>query len=180
MLEASENFQKKSFRNRYRILGANGTMNLSIPLIKGKNQKTNIKNVEIAYYDPWYANHIHSIQSAYGNAPFFIYYADEVFELLRSGEPSLYNFNRNALELILRLLAIDIQIKETTEFLPFYKDFIDLRNSMKIRPQEPINSEFPYIQVFEDKFGFVSGLSILDLLFNLGPEAKLYLDRIAK
>lgn len=177
-LEASENYQKKSFRNRYRILAANGPINLSIPLIKGKNQKTNIKQVEIAYYEPWYNSHIHSLQSAYGNAPYFIHYSDDIFDLLRAKEKFLYELNLKALQLILRLMELTIKITETKEFISDHKDFLDLRNKYKLNNQNSGYDDFTYLQVFEDKFGFISGLSILDLLFNLGPESRIYLDKL--
>lgn len=177
-LEASENYQKKSHRNRYKILGANGPIELSIPLIKGKNQKTNIKKVEIAYYESWYSNHIHSIQSAYGNAPYFIHYSDYIFDLLKSKEKFLYQLNLKALQMILGFLKIDVVITETEEFCKVPAGYRDLRNMINKHNSSELKNRIPYLQVFEDKFGFVSGLSILDLLFNLGPESKMYLDKL--
>ena len=176
-LEASENYQKKSYRNRYNILGANGTIELSIPLIKGKNQKTNIKKVEIAYYEPWYSNHIHSIKSAYGNAPYFIHYSDYIFDLLKSKERFLYQLNQKALLMILKFLKIDVVITETEEFTKAPSGYRDMRNVFNKNNSSELKDRIPYLQVFEDKFGFVSGLSILDLLFNLGPESKMYLEK---
>jgi len=174
LIEAHEHYQKKSFRNRYTILGANGPITLSIPLIKGKNQKTPIKKVKIAYHESWYTNHIHSIQSAYGNAPYYHYFSDEIYNLLRSQEEHLYSFNLRALKLIRKFLSLSFEISETKCFSKVHPDMLDCRNK-KLNDNITSSSRPGYVQVFEDKFGFVTGLSILDLLFNLGPEAYLYL-----
>jgi hypothetical protein len=93
ILEYCENYQKKSTRNRCKILGVNGIDILSVPLKKGKNSRMPITDVEISYDSEWIANHLHAIKSAYGNAPYFEYYFDDLEQILKSEHRRLVNLN---------------------------------------------------------------------------------------
>jgi hypothetical protein len=159
LIDHEENYQKKSWRNRYQILGPNGVQTLSIPLQKGKNAQTNIKEVCIAYDEDWIKNHLESIRAAYGKAAYFEYYYDHIKALYLKRLNHLYDFNTSALTLTFKLLKHNSKI----EYGSFFKEEYTLSNNKR------------YAQVFESKFGFVPELSILDLLFNVGPEARLYL-----
>lgn len=174
-LEAHENYQKRSFRNKYRIAGPNGIVLESIPLVKGKNNGTMIKDVKISYETSWPNQHINSIKTCYGSAPYFLHYADEIFELISSREESLFNLNLASLQLMNKFMGLGLEIYLTESYIFTYDNAIDIRNKISLKSQDMI--EMGYNQVFEEKFGFRSGLSILDLLFCLGPESRIWLEK---
>lgn len=182
LLEGCENFQKGSYRNRCYILGANGLQRLSLPLEKGKNNQLPIQSVELNFNQSWPRQHWQSIQSAYGNAPFFPYYADEIAPLFEAPPPLLWEFNMRFLQTIFRLLQWDKTIKITTEYLDSYPEEInDLRQKITPKNYPPAansSSSFTsYPQVFLERHGFIANLSILDLLFCQGPQSNLYLSQ---
>jgi hypothetical protein len=175
-LEQHENYQKKSTRNRARILGANGIEELSVPLKKGKNSHMPIPEVQISYEDRWQEKHLHSIRSAYGNAPYFDYYFEDLQAILKSTPQSLLLLNQGLMNFIIRSLDLELNLRPTTEYIHSYgKDACDLR-SFKFN-DTIAESYIPkrYNQVFEEKHGFISGISILDLLMCKGPESILYI-----
>ncbi|MEQ8703994.1 MAG: WbqC family protein [Phaeodactylibacter sp.] len=178
-LEAQEHYQKRSYRNRARLAGANGPMLLSVPLQKGKHQQMPIHEVEIDYKKPWFGEHWHSIKSAYGKSPFFEFYAEPLEAILRSKPASLFELNRALLQQLLQQLQLDVQIRETTAYGRVPGDTIDLREA--IHPKHPkLHFEpRPYPQVFKERHGFLPNLSILDLLFCTGPQAPLLLKQFA-
>lgn len=156
LLEARENYQRKGWRNRTKIIGPNGSLLLSIPLQKGKNQRTPIQEVTIAQEYGWKREHVSSIKSAYGRSPFYEFYADHVFELILAANTSLYQLNKTLIIRILELLNLPVKLTEADDF---YGD-----QSYRQRPLLA-----PYQQVFTDRHGYQPGLSILDALFCLGP-----------
>ncbi len=175
-LEAHEHYQKGSYRNRALIAGANGELRLSIPLEKGKNEQQSIREVRIAYHEPWQARHWESIQSAYGNAPFYLYYADFLQPFYEKHYNFLWDWNWELLQTILQLTGIPSNIQFTTSFVKTpAPGMLDFRNAIhpKVhrRRDDPHFQPAWYAQVFEEKHGFLSNLSILDLLFCTGPEA---------
>lgn len=169
-LESCENYQKKSTRNRIQILGANGPSTLSVPLVKGKNKATPIKDILISYDENWQAKHLHAIRSAYGSAPYFEFYYDDISGILNAPHKRLWDLNWRIFNFLVDSFSLDIQIHETTEYTKEYdKNILDLRKGVTVNTQKNYN------QVFENKFGFVSNLSALDLLMCKGPESMLYL-----
>ena len=180
-LEAQENYQKGSYRNRCCIAGANGKQVLSSPLSKGKHRQCSIQNVQIAYHEPWQNQHINSIKSAYGNAPFFEFYADEIFDLISQKKSFLWQYNHALLTGIFELMGMDKVIDKTTIFEKSPDNYVDLRNKFRPKTNErdmALLSPHPYPQVFVEKHGFLPNLSILDLLFCAGPESNVILSRI--
>lgn len=181
ILEQHEHYQKRSYRNRCHIMGANGLLRLSIPLQSGKNQQMNIREVKISYQENWQQLHWKSITSAYRNAPFFEYYADYLAPLFEQKEIFLFDWNYKLLLQLIELLQLEnnTQCSEQYEPKPPFP-IVDLRNSIqakKSRHKEVLHFEVnPYAQVFEERHGFVPNLSILDLLFCTGPQAILYLE----
>ena len=164
-IELYENYQKRSARNKCEILAANGRLQLSVPLQKGKTQKP-ITEVEIDYSEDWIKNHIRSIRSAYGTSAYFDFYFDTVCDLLEKKESKLYKLNHSILDWIEKLGLIG-EVIYTSEFVhPGKAELVDLRYGRKIDWELP-----DYEQVFAEKHGYVNDLSILDLIFNLGPEA---------
>jgi hypothetical protein len=180
LLEACENYQKGSYRNRCYVIGANGLQRLSLPLEKGKNNQLAIREVELNFHQDWPRQHWQTIRSAYGNAPFFPYYADELVSLFTSPPTLLWEFNLAFLETIFRLLQWDKPIRQTEEFLLHYPTKItDIREKITPKSCPPaLNGQqksVAYSQVFLERHGFIANASILDLLFCQGPQSNLYL-----
>lgn len=185
ILEAHENYQKGSYRNRCHIAGANGLMRLSIPLRKGKNQQLSIRETEISYDEPWTSQHWHSIKSAYGNAPYFPYYQDEIEAFFQIRPTFLFEWNKSFLELLIDLLQLSVEISLSQGFTKTVTDgILDLRGHIHPKShRQAVDRNFqsvPYPQLFEERHGFLPNLSILDLLFCTGPQAILYLEESYK
>lgn len=176
-IEASENYQKQSHRNRQYIYGANGKLMLNIPVKHSRSQKRlKYKDSQIENDFKWQALHFKSLASAYRTSPYFEFY-EENFELLYSKKYTcIFEFNKDCFDLIIRLLNFDLKYKMTDEYIEDYDKLDDKRHLVKAKTQQKIELK-PYHQVFEDKYGFIPNLSILDLLFNLGPESLGYLKR---
>jgi len=176
ILENQENYRKGSYRNRTYIAGANGPLRLSIPLRKGKNQQRSIRDVEIAYDQPWPQQHWGSIQSAYGSAPFFPFYADELAPLFQERPARLIEWNHQFLTILLELLGLSAELPTTRAWARRVPpDTDDLRDIVHPGKHPSVSDPHfipkPYMQVFAEKHGFLPNLSILDLLFCAGPES---------
>ncbi len=171
IIEVCENYQKGSYRNRCQILGANGVMSMSIPLEKGKHQQTPIREVRINYTERWNVQHWQGIRSAYGRAPFWEFYADYFEPVFQKKHEFLFDFNLELFQICCKLLKIKPQLSFTSSYEKTIDnaEIIDLRN--QIKPNLSFETK-KYPQVFEDRFGFVPDLSIIDLLFCMGNQAK--------
>ncbi len=179
-IEAKEMFIKQTYRNRCMILSPNGPQILVVPVKKGRAKlRPIISEIEIDYSHAWIQKHLNSIKTAYGSAPFFRYYFDDIAQILKHKHPTLFALNHEILNYFLNILNINKEIKTTHEFISTYEsgNINDLRYITSTKFLPPV--EFPaYNQVFENKFNFIPNLSVLDLIFNLGPEAELYLQKI--
>ena len=168
-IESKEHFVKQSVRNRCSILGANGKQTLTIPKQRKSSDKTIIEEIHISNKDKWQKLHWQSIVSAYNSSPFFDYYKDELEYFYNSTFINLFDFNLNLTHKILQLLQEEREMKITTEFQANFSGN-DFRNHTFNTEKEN-----KYEQVFNEKHDFIPHLSILDLLFNLGPETEEYL-----
>lgn len=176
-IDAKESYPKQTFRNRCQIATANGLMNLSIPVKKPNGNQTLSQDIQIEYQEKWALQHWKSIKTAYESSPFFLYYQDEIEELLKKKYDSLIELNETIVKELKSLMNLDIEMKYTEGFAPINPQNIDLR--FDIHPKKNLKVKYPkYYQTFDDKLGFIPNLSILDLLFNLGPESILYLESI--
>lgn len=181
ILECQEHYQKKSFRNKCEILCSSGVELLSIPLKKGKHRGVNIKEVAIAYEDPWTSYHLKKIKDAYIKAPYYEHYIAELASIFEKNHSYLYDLNFALLEWSLSILKLDILISETNTYEKNPSDSIlDLRSLSNIKMKGSILSRHHYPQVYEYKMGFKANLSILDLIMNQGPESSIYLKQLAK
>lgn len=161
-IEGHEHYQKGSWRNRCEIAGPNGRQLLSIPLVKGKNNKMPVREVRIAYDEPWQRQHWRSVRTAYGNAPFFEHYAHELACFYEKKYIFLFDFNFELIEyVLLQKMKVPVPILITDSYQPFM-------------PHPPVTSP-RYPQVFEDKNGFLPDLSVLDLLMCAGKNGLDYL-----
>jgi len=172
IIEYYEHFIKQSIRNRCEIYTANGKLQLTIPKKRQGSSKTKISKIKISYKEAWQKNHWNSIISAYNSSPFFEHYKDKIEPLFKQQETYLIDFNNKLQKIILNFLDIDFEYKNTIKY-DHMGNFTDLREyEFKIKNMKIYN------QVFMEKNGFISNLSILDLLFNLGPESREYLDKL--
>lgn len=172
-IEKYDLFKKMSFRNRYVICGANGLINLTIPITGGREQKTLMKDVLIDNSVNWQIKHWRSLTSSYSKAPYFEFYAEEVKSLIFGKEEFLLAFNMKALDWVLKVLKIELLLGLTEGSTRNYEGEEDFRNYFLPKSfQQTTKGSFPhYSQVFEDRFGFQPNLSILDLIFCEGPNA---------
>ncbi|WP_066834832.1 WbqC family protein [Rufibacter ruber] len=177
LFEAQEHYQKQSYRNRCHILTPQGVQPLSIPVVKG-NRKTLITQLEIDYSQRWRDNHWRTIQSAYGNAPFFEYYSDYIKDIYDREPAKLWDLNMDLFKLFAKFLKLNKPIHLTQTYVETYEEpVLDWRGKLHPKKEPDILRLPPYRQVFGKQFA--SNLSILDLLFNLGPEASIYLQNSA-
>lgn len=170
LIETQESWQKQSYRNRTYILGPNGPLMLNIP-IDHNTTKGSIDQVEISYTGNWQHRHWQAILSAYGSAPFFESLALELEPFYKIKTERLLDFNNKILHLILSWLQSDLGLESTTEWQAD-RD-LDLRG--QFHPKNKTEPQLPYPQVFEEKQGFISNLSVIDLIFNEGRSAYDYL-----
>jgi hypothetical protein len=172
LIERHENYQKQSYRNRCYIYGANGIQSLVIPVKKLHGEKTPITEVAIDFKSNWRHIHLKSIESAYRLSPFYEYYADEITGAFQKSSPLLFDWNMHMIKLILDFCGISRNPATTTSWKE--TGAVDYRQSLnpKKRLSKPDRYFNPltYQQVFSDRYGFIANLSIMDLLFNEGPE----------
>ena len=176
-IENHEHFVKQSFRSRCEIYGANGKLSLIVPLQKWKNHDP-INTIFISKEEEWQKLHWKSIQSAYQTSPYFEFYEEEVKPLFFLAEESLVAHNKHIEEEVKDLIGIQSQSHETESYT---QSGVDLRKLIHPKNKEitSVVAFTNYIQVFEEKHGFIENLSILDLLFNLGPNTKTYLENLS-
>lgn len=175
MLEQHEHFAKQTFRNRYEILGANGQLALVVPVAKGRGRKIPIRDLRISYDTDWQRIHWRTIFSAYNSSPFFEYYCDDLYPFFTKKWDYLFDFNREVLETLCELLDLEPAIGLTTQFESVSDDTLNFREAITPKQhkaaEDPHFGAEPYTQVFSGRYGFVENLSILDLLFNEGPNS---------
>ena len=192
-IEACENFQKQSYRNRCRFYAADGVQTLSFPIRhEDGTHKHLISEVKVDYAKPWLHQHKRAIESAYMTSAYFEYYRDELFSILDSRPETLFELNMRLIAFLVEKIGLKVDIRTTvdysgdsevmTETGPVNCD--DLREVIHPKRQndilERLGLEKPYFQVFAPKYGFKSDLSIMDLLFNEGPDSIVFLKQLPR
>ncbi len=180
LIEAHEHYQKRSFRNRLHLNGPQGKVSFSIPLRSGKNSQMPIRDVRISYETPWHKILMKQINTNYGSAPYFEYLRDDLYKILDQEWEFLWDLNFALFDWLNEELGEPVSIKHTEDYkkesavgIEDKRNIYNLRNisETQIKPVE-------YQQVFSDQHGFVSDLSILDMLMSCGPESILKLKGI--
>ena len=177
-IEQMETFPKQTYRNRCEIMTAAGKSNLIVPVTKPHGNHTMTRDIEICYREPWDQHHLKTIQTAYRSSPYFNYYSDIIQPLFEPKETSLLLHNQEILSVISKILRLKLSSQLTGDYIILPTYMSDLRSEMIPKKRRSANSFPEYPQVFSHKFGFIADLSILDLLFNMGPEAGRYLESI--
>jgi hypothetical protein len=189
IIEAHEHFQKGSYRNRCHIAGANGLQILSVPLRRNKDIKNDIedikndfrsiKNIKIAYDVDWQKQHWRTLQTAYGSAPFWDFYAPILERFFNQKFDYLLDYNVEILKTIFKLLKIEknVSISLSTSYEDFFTEGSDLRHTINPKINSVINP-INYSQLFNDRYAFIPHLSVLDLLFCCGNQSLSILKRV--
>ena len=184
-IEACEHYKKQTYRNRFKFYAANGVQSLSFPVVGGEGaQRLLITDVEVDWSTPWLVRTERAIAAAYESSAYFDHYRDGLFSLLEKRPRTLFEFNLSILEYFLEKTGIRAEIRFTDEFTPEGSSVYgeDLREVIHPKRSNTILEDLslakPYFQVFARKYGFVPNLSIMDLLFNEGPDSILYLKRL--
>ncbi|QAA81344.1 hypothetical protein EI546_06210 [Aequorivita sp. H23M31] len=173
--EMEDNYQKQTYRNRAYIAHSNGILLLNIPIKHtrdGKRQKT--KEVIVENDFPWQEQHWKSLQSAYRTSPFFEYYEDDLEHPFKEPVTSLMAHNLKTYKILAELIGLEAKTSKTMVY-EVNPEFEDMRYLINSKRKTNFETE-PYTQVFQENHGFLSNLSVLDLLFNEGPNALGYLE----
>ncbi|WP_242132741.1 WbqC family protein [Aestuariivivens marinum] len=175
MFEMDDNFVKQTYRNRTYIYGANGKLALNIPVIHTQKNRQKYRDVKIFNTENWQGIHWKSLLTAYRTSPFFEYYEDDLAPLFQKQYDYILDFNLNCFDAVCDCLQLDLNISKSEIYKETVEDYIDYRHLVKAKKEHSYNFK-PYTQVFSDKHGFIPNLSVLDLLFNEGPNTLTYLE----
>lgn len=173
IIEQYEHFPKQTYRNRASIHSANGKLDLIVPVLKGEKVHTQIRDVKISYDFDWQRLHWLSLQTSYRSSAFFEFYEHEFVPFYEKKYDFLFDYNEGLFALLLKLLKLDVKYTFSESYEKSYPDLEDFRSAIHPKVQSTYQTK-PYFQVFEDRNGFMPNLSIVDLLFNQGPNSGQY------
>ena len=179
-IEAYDSYTKQTYRNRCLIADANGPLALTIPTEKTAEGKCLMRDIRISDHGNWRHQHWNALEAAYRHTPFFLYYEDDFRPFFEKKIEFLYDFNMQLTELVCSLIGLDVTLKPTGVYHQKPDGMADFR--ALITPKVPWENDrefqpVEYYQVFKEKHGFIPNLSIADLLFNMGPESILVLNK---
>lgn len=179
-IEQHDHYQKQTYRNRCTIAAPDGPLALSIPTVKPGNPKCPMRDIRISDHGNWRHLHWNAIESAYNHTPFFEYYKDDFRPFYEKKYEFLVDFNEELCRLVCSLIDIQPVMERTMEYRTELAlgevDFRDRIHPKKdFRREDPEFFPQPYYQVFQERLGFLPNLSVIDLLFNMGPESLLVL-----
>ena len=166
IIDHFEPYQKQTFRSRCEIIGANGVQILSVPVERPQGKDTLMVDVLISYAEDWRKDHLKAIESAYARTPYYIYYIDGIQEIIMKDHECLWTLNTELTRYLSNKIGLSAEIALSRESFPLQDD--DFRKDFTSKKQNGFTTH-RYIQTFEERHGFQNNLSILDLLFNEGP-----------
>ena len=174
VFEHHDNFQKQTYRNRTYIYDSNGKLLLNIPVHHSQKNRQLYKNVNVSKTEIWQDVHWKALLSAYSTSPFFEFYKDELQPLFNEQVTNLMRFNIKTIKTVFECLQLDFDYDVTVSYEKSTKDVLDCRSLVNCKKEHPQRFDI-YTQVFTNKHGHIPNLSILDLLFNEGPNTVNYL-----
>ena len=180
-LEACENYQKQSYRNRCNILAGDGVQMLQVPVVHGADMA--VTRVRVDYSTPWVVRTQRALDTAYETSAYYYYYRDELFSLLEAQPQTLWELNLSTIRFLLEKTGIACELSPTVAFIGPDSEADDYRFSLHPKKEDSVLAQMgldkPYYQVFRDRMGgFTPKLSCLDLLFNEGPDSILWLKQL--
>ena len=183
-IEQYDHYQKQTYRNRCVIAAPDGPLSLTVPIEKPNTQKAFMRDIRISDHGNWRHLHWNAIESAYNHTPFFEYYKDDFRPFYEKKFDFLVDYNEQLCQLVCQLIDIDTSFQRTESYVAEPSNTIsDLRDAIHPKKELMDDASFsavPYYQVFQERLGFLPNLSIIDLLFNMGPEAILVLQKSIK
>lgn len=175
MFEVEDNFLKQTYRNRTYIYEANGKLALNIPVIHTQKNRQKYRDVKIFNDTKWQELHWKSLLSAYRTSPFFEFYEHELQPLFSMKTEYILDYNLKCFDVICECLQLDLKISKSEVYQKTIENTTDYRFLVNAKKENPQCFD-EYTQVFNEKHRFIPNLSILDLLFNEGPNALNYLE----
>lgn len=175
IIEAFETYVKQTCRNHCTIFGPNGRQTLSVPVVKANGNHTLTKDILVSSHQPWQKIHWRSIETAYNNSPFFLFYRDHFSGIYEKKFRFLLDLNNEIFTVLAQILKITCKVRISESYQRSPSGATDLRDRTGLKDHGMQEALPHYTQVFEPRHGFIPGLSILDVIFNLGPESTLYL-----
>lgn len=170
IIERFEHFPKQTFRNRTSVHSPQGKLDLIVPVVKGSKVHTKVKDVRISYDFDWQRLHWLSIQSSYRSSAYFEFYEDEFVKFFEKKWDFLFDYNEAILQTLLKTLKLNIPYTFTDSYEKSYEEYADYRGEIHPKSDSGFESK-PYYQVFAERNGFIPNLSVVDVLFNKGPQS---------
>lgn len=176
VIEQFENFVRTTERNRCHVTGPNGKITLTVPLLGGRNQRSNMKDIKVANQEKWQHQHWGTLDACYRRTPFFEYFEPILQPIFLKQYNFLLDLNLDTLQVINNLIKYKKEFSLSEKYYDMHeRHFIDKRSKHAVEA-----NEISYLQPFQDRNGFISGLSILDLLFCAGNQAVVLLSNSSK
>jgi hypothetical protein len=182
-IEQFETYPKQTYRNRCVVYGSNGIQLLQVPVEAGSFHKIMTKDIKIAFHTPWQKNHRSTLETVYKSSPFYEYYMDDIFPFYQKKYTFLIDYNNDINSVCMKWLKLNTKPILTTNFIKSFEGQ-DYRCSIHPKAQKQAEDELfepaVYQQVFSERNGFLGNLSVLDLVMNTGPDAKMVLNKCIK
>ncbi len=179
VIDTGEHYDRQSYRNRTAIIGPNGRQDLVVSIARRSGEKIPMHSVGLSYAEPWNAQHVQAIRTAYGQTPWFIHYMPDVEDLLLKKYESLIDLDLATMRMALKWLKLNVPVEVRENYVEETSGMLDLRNTLHPKKSlaPDVSAVPPYTQVFADRHGFAGRLNILDLVMNAGPDAAGILTR---
>jgi hypothetical protein len=175
ILDIGEHYERQSYRTRTSIVGPNGVQDLTVQVARRSGEKMPMRTVGLSYSESWPQQHVHAIRSAYGNTPWFIHYIDDIEAVVLKGYDRLVDLDLATMRLGMKWLGLTTEEEVSEAYVEGVSAAWDLRTSL--HPKKPVPPVVepvrPYPQVFADRHGFQPRMSVIDLVCNCGPDAKV-------